>query len=69
VSPNVKAISIAEAAEAIGVVPLTIQRLIKRGALRASRVGRRVVIKLADLDKFLADNEVQTARAGKAVRS
>jgi excisionase family DNA binding protein len=59
-TPNTKAISIAQAAEAVGVVPLTITRLIKSGKLRASRVGRRVVIKLVDIDKYLADNEVQS---------
>jgi excisionase family DNA binding protein len=59
-SPNVRAISIAEAAETLGVVPLTISRLIKAKKLRASHVGRRVVIRVADIDKYLADNEVQS---------
>jgi hypothetical protein len=32
--------------------------LIKSGELWASHVGRRVVIKVAEIDRFLADNEV-----------
>jgi excisionase family DNA binding protein len=59
-SPRTICISVAQAAEAVGVVPLTITRLIKGGKLRASRVGRRVVINVADLDKYLADNEVRS---------
>ncbi len=59
-SNNVKAISIAEAAETLGVVPLTIARLIKAKKLRASHVGRRVVIKVVEIDRYLADNEVQS---------
>jgi excisionase family DNA binding protein len=58
--PLSKCISVSEAAETVGVVPLTITRLIKSGKLRASHVGRRVVIKLVDLDKYLADNEVRS---------
>jgi excisionase family DNA binding protein len=63
-APNVKAIppkcaSINEAADLVGVAPLTITRLIKASKLRASHVGRRVVIKLADRDRYLADNEVR----------
>jgi excisionase family DNA binding protein len=58
--PFSKCVSISEAAETLGVVPLTIARLIKAKKLRASHVGRRVVIKLVDLDKYLADNEVRS---------
>jgi excisionase family DNA binding protein len=53
-----KCTSIAGAAELLGVERQTIERLIKAGKLRASHVGRRVVIRLADLDKLLAENEV-----------
>jgi excisionase family DNA binding protein len=59
-SPKTICISVAQAAEAFGVVPLTITRLIKANKLRASRVGRRVVIKVADLDKYLTENEVRS---------
>ena len=56
-SPNVKAISIAEAAETLGVVPLTISRLIKAKKLRASKIGRRVIIRVADIDKYLDEHQ------------
>ena len=59
-SPKTICISVAQAAEAVGVVPLTITRLIRANKLRASRVGRRVVIKVADLDKYLTENEVRS---------
>jgi excisionase family DNA binding protein len=48
--------SIAGAADLIGVVPLTISRLIKAKKLRASRVGRRVVVRVADIEKYLDAN-------------
>jgi excisionase family DNA binding protein len=54
-----KCVSVHEAAELLGVVPLTIRRLIKNGKLRAVHVGRRVMIRVCDLEAFLADNEVQ----------
>jgi excisionase family DNA binding protein len=54
-----KCVSVNEAAELLGLVPLTIRRLIKAGKLRASHVGRRVIVKAADVVKYLADNEVR----------
>jgi excisionase family DNA binding protein len=54
-----KCVSLNEAADLLGVVPLTITRLIKSGKLRASRVGRRVIVKAADVEKLLTDNEVR----------
>jgi excisionase family DNA binding protein len=54
-----KCVSVYEAAELLGVVPLTIRRLIKNGKLRAVHVGRRVMIRVCDLEAFLADNELQ----------
>jgi excisionase family DNA binding protein len=48
--------SIAGAADLVGVVPLTISRLIKAKKLRASRVGRRVVVRVADIEKYLDAN-------------
>ena len=57
-----KCVSVDAAAELLDVTPLTVRRMIKRGELRASHIGRRVVIRLADLDKLLADNPVEVAR-------
>lgn len=51
-----KCISVDGAAELLGVTPLTIRRMIKAGKLRASHIGRRVVIRLTDLDRLLNEN-------------
>jgi excisionase family DNA binding protein len=48
--------SIREAAEALGVSGMTITRLIKAGKLRATKIDRRVLIKLADIEAMLAAN-------------
>jgi excisionase family DNA binding protein len=53
-----KSISVSEAANQLGVCPLTIRRLIKVGKLRATKIGRRVIIRTADLNAFLDSNEV-----------
>ena len=49
-------LSVAAAAEYLGVVPLTVHRLIKRKQLKASRIGRRVIITPAALAKYLDDH-------------
>jgi excisionase family DNA binding protein len=49
-------ISIADAAEMLGVHGDTITRMIKTKKLRATKVDRRVLIKLADFEQMLADN-------------
>jgi excisionase family DNA binding protein len=48
--------SIAGAANLIGVAPLTVSRLIKAKKLRASRIGRRVVVRVADIEQYLDAN-------------
>ena len=60
------AVSIAEAAQQLGVSPATISHMIADGRLRASRlVGRagtrgRVVVHVSDLLKLLEDTAVQS---------
>lgn len=51
-----RSLSVEETADVLGVVPLTIRRLIKAKKLRASKVGRRVIVRPADLDKYLDAN-------------
>lgn len=53
-----KCVSVDDASELLGVTPLTIRRLIKANKLRASHVGRRVVIRLVDLERMLNENAV-----------
>ena len=47
-----------EAAALLGVDVQTIDRQIADKKLRASRIGRRVVVRLAHLEKMLDANEV-----------
>jgi excisionase family DNA binding protein len=49
-------VSIAEAAEMLGVHGDTIVRMIKSKKLRATKIDRRVLIKLADIEQMLAEN-------------
>lgn len=49
-----KAFSIAEAAESAGVSRSTIKVQIAQGRLRVTRLGRRVLIPVAELDRLLA---------------
>jgi excisionase family DNA binding protein len=51
--PYPKHLSVAEVAEAMGVVPLTVKRLIKANKLPAKKFARRVVISPSDLDAYL----------------
>jgi hypothetical protein len=53
-----KCVSVNEAAELLGVVPLTIRRLIKDGSA-PSTWGAASSSKAADVEKYLADNEVR----------
>jgi excisionase family DNA binding protein len=50
-------LSVEAVAEYLGVAPLTIRRLIASKKLRASHVGRRVVITPKGLEAFLEANE------------
>lgn len=45
--------TIEEAARLLGVSHLTVYRLIKRGRLRALRVGRDFRIRRSDMDRYL----------------
>jgi len=45
--------TVAEAAVEIGVHHLTLRKAIARGEIRAVRVGRRILIPTAELERFL----------------
>jgi excisionase family DNA binding protein len=51
-------ISRAEAANALSVDIQTIDNMIADGRLRASKLGRRVVIRIVDIEKMLTACEV-----------
>jgi excisionase family DNA binding protein len=50
-------LSVDAAAEYLGVSALTVRRLISAKKLKASRIGRRVIITPASLAKFLEESE------------
>ena len=51
-------VNIKKAAEISGLGPSTIRLYIRRGQLRAQKVGRRVLIKRSDLEAFLESNPI-----------
>jgi excisionase family DNA binding protein len=51
-------VSRAEAANALGVDIQTIDNMIADGRLRASKLGRRIVIRIVDIEKTLTACEV-----------
>lgn len=51
------ALSVAQAAEYLGISTAGVRRAIARGDLRAIRLGARVLLPVADLDAILAGGE------------
>jgi excisionase family DNA binding protein len=51
------AVSVHEAAGLIGCSPSMVWKLIAQGDIAKAKVGRRTVIRVAELDRFLADAE------------
>lgn len=47
------ALSLAEVAEALGVSLSTLKREVARGELRVTRIGRRVVVRITELETYL----------------
>jgi excisionase family DNA binding protein len=52
-----KAVNIAEAAKALGLHPHTVKALVNDGRLHAVKVGKRYLIPVAELDRFLEPQE------------
>jgi excisionase family DNA binding protein len=52
-STEVKATSVDGISQMYGLGKATVRRAIERGELRVSRVGRRVVIRVADVEKWI----------------
>jgi DNA-binding transcriptional MerR regulator len=53
-----------EAAEALGITPVTVDRLAKRGLLRPSRATRRPLYSIEEIERFLRDTSQSIALAG-----
>lgn len=52
-------LTVAQAAELAGLGPSTIRLYIRRRQLRAQKVGRRVLIKRSDLERFLEAHPIE----------
>ena len=59
-NPQKKNITVKEAAARLNVTELTVRNYIKRGLVKASKVGRRIVINLESLENSL--NEVKSLK-------
>jgi excisionase family DNA binding protein len=62
VSSEPSFLTIKQAAESSGLGASTIRLLIRRRELRAQKVGRRVLVKRIDLEKFLESHPIETIR-------
>lgn len=60
------ALSRREAADALGVSPVTIDRLTARGLLKPSRATRRPLYRVDDLERFLNETTVDVHQKGAA---
>ena len=53
----VGALKLADAAKYLGVSPISVRRLIKRGLLKPNRALRHLLIAVSELDRFLAEGQ------------
>ncbi len=53
----VGALKLKEAAEYLGVAPISVRRLIERGLIKPNRALRHVIIPISELDRFLAEGQ------------
>ena len=53
-----------EAAEALGLTPVTVDRLAKRGLLRPSRATRRPLYSVEEIERFLRDTSKSIVLSG-----
>ena len=60
-APKRIALSRTEAAQCLGVSPITIDRLTKRGLLKPSRATRRPLYSIPELERFLKETTVEVA--------
>ena len=56
-----KAYSVAESAEELGVSQWLVREAIRRGEIRCARIGKRIIIPAAAIDRFLETSDAQDA--------
>ena len=50
-------LGIPETAEMLGISPFTVRKLIRRGALPSVHIGRRVLVEVGEVEKFVKGNK------------
>jgi excisionase family DNA binding protein len=58
------ALSVTEVAQALGIHPNSVYRAVWRGEIRATKVGKRLVIPRAELERVLGQKLENPAGAG-----
>jgi excisionase family DNA binding protein len=53
--------NVVQTAELCGISPWTVRSYIKQGKLRPIRIGRRVLIAEAEIERFVAANQISEA--------
>jgi excisionase family DNA binding protein len=61
------AYSVRSAAQAMGLSTKTIDRLVKAGQIEVARVGRRVLIPSASLERLLQDNTISRGKSDETI--
>ena len=51
------ALKLKDAAEYLGISPISVRRLIERGLIKPNRALRHVIIPLSELTRFLAEGQ------------
>jgi len=62
---NTLTVSFEEAEKATGVSRFTLRKFAKSGKLKVVRVGRRVVVPIAELEKMFSPGAVSTLKSDK----
>ena len=55
INPPKRNLTVQEAAKRLNVTELTIRNYIKRGTIKAEKIGRRIIINSKDLEKSLSE--------------
>ncbi len=59
------ALSVEQAAQRMGVAPVTVRSWLRQGRIAYHRLGRRIVFEPKDLDRFLADHRVEARQSSR----
>jgi hypothetical protein len=63
INAPIGALKVKDAANYLGVSPISVRRLIERGLIKPNRALRHVIIPISELDRFLAGRQPQEGGA------